>query len=233
MIDFYFWTTPNGYKVLMLLEEAGIAYRIKPINISQGEQFEPYFLEISPNNKIPAIVDHSPAPGEQPVSIFESGAIMLHLAEKTHSFLPKEITGRNDVLQWLFWQVGGVGPMFGQNLHFGQYAPDKIPYAVNRYTDETSRLFKVLDRQLDNRRYIVGDKYTIADMATYPWIFKHPVLGIDLDDYPNVKRWFDRVAQRSATIRAYDIGATINTTPTITEESKAILLGQSNLALAE
>ncbi len=233
MIDFYFWTTPNGYKVLMLLEETGISYRVLPVNISKGDQFKAGFLKISPNNKIPAIVDTSPAPGEHPISIFESGAIMLHLAEKTRTFLPEDLQGRNEVLQWLFWQVGGIGPMFGQNLHFGQYAQDKIPYAISRYTDETSRLFNVLDKQLNKSRYIVGNKYSIADMTTYPWIFKHPVLGIEIDDYLNVKRWFDDVAQRSATVSAYEIGATINTTPTITEESRAILLGQSNLALAE
>ncbi len=229
MIDFYFWTTPNGYKVLMLLEELSIAYQIIPVNISKGEQFKPSFLQISANNKIPAIIDHSPAPGTGPISLFESGAIMLHLAEKTGRFLPTDVQGRNDVLQWLFWQMAGIGPMFGQNLHFTQYAPNKIAYAIKRYADETSRLLAVLDEQLDDQKYIAGDDYSIADMASYPWVFKHPELDVKLDDYTNVKRWFDDVAQRRATVRAYEIGSAINTTPTITEESRSILLGQGSL----
>lgn len=226
MIDFYFWTTPNGYKVLMFLEETGIPYRIIPVNISKGEQFDPDFLKISPNNKIPAIIDHDPGAGDGPVSIFESGAILLFLAEKAGDFLPENLKDRNDVLQWLFWQVGGVGPMFGQALHFGQYAPEKLPYAIERYTNETSRLLAVLDKRLSDRKYMAGGEYTIADMATYPWIYKHPFLVVELDDYPHVRRWFDRVAARAATARAYEIGAEINTTPTVTEESRRYLMGQ-------
>ncbi len=226
MIDFYFWTTPNGYKTLLFLEETGIPYRIIPVNISKGAQFDPEFLQISPNNKIPAIVDRDPVAGEGPISIFESGAILLYLAEKTAKFLPKHPKGRNDVLQWLFWQVGGVGPMFGQNLHFGQYAPEKIPYAIKRYASETSRLLAVLDKHLSDRKYVAGDEYTIADMATYPWIYKHPSLDVKLDDYPNLERWFEQVAARAATVRAYEIGAGINTTPTVTEESRKYLMGQ-------
>ncbi len=172
MVDFYFWTTPNGYKVLMFLEETGIPSRIVPVNISKGDQFEPGFLKISPNNKMPAIVDHEPAEGRRPISIFESGAILLYLAEKTARFLPKDLKGRHDALQWLFWQVGGVGPMFGQNLHFGQYAPNTIPYAIERYTKETSRLLAVLNKHLASSKYIAGDEYTIADMSTYPWIIQ-------------------------------------------------------------
>jgi GST-like protein len=231
MIDFYFWTTPNGYKVLMFLEETGIPYRIVPVNISKGEQFDPEFLRISPNNKIPAIVDNSPGGLGGPISLFESGAILLYLAEKTGRFLPKDAPRRAEVLQWLFWQMGGLGPMLGQNLHFGQYAPEKIPYAINRYVNETRRLFKVLDEQLTGREFIVGD-YSIADMASYPWVFKHPYLQLEVEGFPNLKRWFKTVEERPAVARAYEIGASINTTPTVTEESKEILLGQNHRAVA-
>ncbi len=231
MIDFYFWTTPNGYKVLMFLEETGIPYQIVPVNISKGEQFEPEFLQISPNNKMPAIVDHSPAERDVPISLFESGAILQYLAEKTGQFLPKDIAGRAEVLQWLFWQMGGLGPMLGQNLHFGQYAPEKIPYAVDRYVNESKRLFKVMDKQLSNREFIAGD-YSIADMASYPWVFKHPYLQLQLDEFPNLKRWYHTIEQRPAVARAYEIGASINTTPTVTEESKEILLGQNHRSAA-
>ena len=231
MIDFYFWTTPNGYKVLTFLEETGIPYRIVPVNISKGEQFEPEFLRISPNNKMPAIVDHSPGEPGVPISIFESGAILLYLAEKTGRFLPKDVAGRAEVLQWLFWQMGGLGPMLGQNLHFGQYAPEKIPYAIDRYVNETSRLFKVLDKRLTDREFIAGE-YSIADIASYPWVFKHPYLQLRLEDFPNLQRWFKKIEQRPAVVRAYEIGASINTTPTVTEESRQILLGQNHRAVA-
>ncbi len=231
MIDFYFWTTPNGYKVLMFLEETGLPYRIVPLNISKGEQFEPEFLQISPNNKIPAIVDNSPAEPGVPISLFESGAILQYLAEKTGHFLPKDIAGRAEVSQWLFWQMGGLGPMLGQNLHFGQYALEKIPYAIDRYVNESARLFGVMDKQLTNREFIAGD-YSIADMAIYPWVFKHPYLQLQLDAFPNLARWYQKIEQRSAVARAYEIGASINTTPTVTEESKKILLGQSQQAAA-
>ena len=227
MIDLYFWTTPNGYKVLTFLEETGIPYRIVPVNISKGAQFEPEFLQISPNNKIPAIIDNSPGHPRVPIPLFESGAILLYLAEKTGRFLPKNVAGRNDVLQWLFWQMGGLGPMLGQNLHFGQYAPEKIPYAIDRYVNESKRLFEVMDRQLTNREFIAGD-YSIADMASYPWVFKHPYLQLQLDEFPNLTRWYQTIGQRPAVAHAYEIGANINTTPTVTEESKKILLGQSD-----
>lgn len=231
MIDFYFWTTPNGYKVLTFLEETGIPYRIVPVNISKGEQFEPGFLRISPNNKMPAIVDSSPGVPGVPISVFESGAILLYLAEKTGRFLPKDLAGRSEVFQWLFWQIGGLGPMLGQNLHFGQYAPEKLPYAIDRYVKETSRLFKVLDKRLTDREFIAGD-YSIADMATYPWVFKYPYLQLGLEDYPNLERWFESIEQRPAVARAYEIGASINATPTVTEESRKILLGQNHRAVA-
>ena len=231
MINFYFWTTPNGYKVLMFLEETGIPYRIIPVNISKGEQFDPEFLKVSPNNKMPAIVDDSPGEPALPISLFESGAILLYLAEKTGRFLPKTVAGRADVLQWLFWQMGGLGPMLGQNLHFGQYAPEKIPYAIDRYVNETGRLFKVLDKRLKDHEFIAGD-YSIADMASYPWVLKHPYLQLQLEDFPNLKRWYNTIDQRSAVARAYEIGASINTTPTVTEESRDILLGQNGRAVA-
>ena len=231
MIDFYFWTTPNGYKVLTFLEETGIPYRIEPVNISKGAQFEPEFLRISPNNKMPAIVDHSPNGLGGPISIFESGAILLYLAEKTEKFLPKDVAGRAEVLQWLFWQMGGLGPMLGQNLHFGQYAPEKIPYAIERYVNETSRLFKVLDKRLTDREFIAG-QYSIADIASYPWVFKRPYLQLELEDFPNLKRWFKTIESRSAVARAYEIGASINTIPTVTEESRAFLLGQNDQSVA-
>ena len=231
MIDLYFWTTPNGYKVLLFLEETGIPYRIVPVNISKGEQFEAGFLRISPNNKMPAIVDHNPGEAGEPVSLFESGAILLYLAEKTGRFVPRDVAGRSEVLQWLFWQMGGLGPMLGQNLHFGQYAPEKIPYAIDRYVNETSRLFKVLDNRLAERQFIAGE-YSIADMASYPWVLKYPYLQLGLGDFPNLERWFKTMEQRPAVARAYKIGASINTTPTVTEESRGILLGQDHRAPA-
>ena len=169
MIDLHYWTTPNGHKITVFLEEAGLPYRILPVNISKGEQFRPEFLRISPNNRIPAIIDDAPAGGGRPVSVFESGAILQYLAEKTGKFLPKDLHGRVEVMQWLFWQMGGLGPMAGQNHHFGQYAPDKIPYAIERYVNETNRLYSVLDKRLGDREFVAGD-YSIADMASYPWI---------------------------------------------------------------
>ena len=225
MIDFYFWTTPNGYKPLLFLEEAGVPHTIKPVNISKGEQFEPEFLEISPNNRIPAIVDRDPAEGEKPLAIFESGAILQYLAEKTGKFLPTSVTGRAEVMQWLFWQMGGVGPMFGQNLHFAAYATEKIPYAIERYANETNRLYGVLDGRLADRDFVAGD-YSIADIAIYPWVLRLEREQPRLGRFPNAKRWFDAVAARPATVRAYDKGKGINTQPTVTEESKKFLLGQ-------
>ena len=231
MIDLYFWTTPNGYKVLQFLEESGLSYRIIPVNISKGEQFEPEFLKISPNNKIPAIVDHDPIEGNEPITIFESGAILLYLAEKTGRFIPDDIKGRAEVLQWLFWQMGGLGPFAGQNLHFVHYAPEQLPYAINRYVNETARLFKVMDKQLADREYLAGE-YSIADMASYPWINIYPRLQQDFNDYPNLKRWYGQIKLRPTTISAYEKGIAINTIPTVTEESKKILLGQDAETLA-
>ena len=226
MIDLYFWTTPNGYKIPLFLEEAGVAYNIVPVDISKGEQFTPGFLKISPNNRIPAIVDHAPAGGGSPISLFESGAILLYLAEKTGKFVPTDPAGRAEVLQWLFWQMGGLGPMAGQNLHFSAYAPERIPYAIERYENETARLYGVLDERLAGREFVAGDTYSIADMAIYPWIATLERNQKRLDDFPNLKRWFDAIAARPATIRAYEKGKAINQAPTITEESKKLLFGQ-------
>jgi GST-like protein len=226
MIDLYFWTTPNGYKPLIFLEEAGLPYRIVPVNISKGEQFRPEFLEISPNNRIPAIVDHGPMDGGAPIPLFESGAILFHLAEKTGQFLPRDPAGRAEVMQWLFWQMGGLGPMLGQNLHFSAYAPEPIPYAIERYERETERLYRVLDARLADRPYIAGT-YSIADMASYPWIIRLEREQPRLARFPNLRRWVEAIGQRRAVIRAYQVGQSINTTPTVTEESKALLLGQA------
>jgi len=221
MIELYFWTTPNGYKPLLFLEEAGIDYEFRPVNISKGDQFEPGFLKISPNNRIPAIVDHDPKDAGAPLAQFESGAILQYLAEKTDKFIPTDARGRAEVLQWLNWQMGGIGPMFGQYLHFVDYAPEDLPYAKERYTREAERLLGVLDKQLKDREYVAG-AYSIADMAIYPWVRQRIER---FEGFVNVERWVRTVADRPATVRAYEKGAAINTVPTINKESKALLLG--------
>lgn len=227
MIDLYYWTTPNGHKITMFLEEAGLPYTLKPVNISKGEQFDPAFLQIAPNNRIPAIVDHAPADGGVPIPLFESGAILLYLADKTRQFIPQDLRGRQACLQWLFWQMGGLGPMAGQNHHFVQYAPEKIPYAIDRYVKETSRLYGVLNKQLsDGRAFIAGDDYTIADMACYPWIVPHERQRQDLASFPALAGWFARIRERPATARAYALAATVNQAPTVDEKARAILFGQ-------
>ena len=228
MIDLYYWTTPNGHKIAMFLEEAGAPYAIHPVNISKGDQFKPEFLAIAPNNRIPAIVDHAPNDGGAAIAMFESGAILVYLAEKLGQFLPADVRGRAHVLQWLFWQMGGLGPMAGQNHHFSQYAPEKIPYAIDRYVKETNRLYGVLNKQLAHHAFIAGDAYTIADMASYPWIVPWSRQGQNLDDFPNLRRWFDAIRARPATIRAYAKADAINTAPTVTEESRKHLFGQSS-----
>jgi GSH-dependent disulfide-bond oxidoreductase len=202
VIDLYYWTTPNGHKVTIFLEEAGLPYRIHPINIGKDEQFQPHFLKIAPNNRIPAIIDQQPAGGGEPLSVFESGAILLYLAEKTGSFIPTDPRARVAALEWLFWQMGGLGPMAGQNHHFNHAAPEKIPYAMNRYIKETARLYGVLDRRLAEREFVAG-AYSIADMACYPWIVPYERQSQNLDDFPNVKRWFEAIKARPAVIRAY------------------------------
>jgi GSH-dependent disulfide-bond oxidoreductase len=226
MIHLHYWTTPNGHKITIFLEEAGIPYKIVPVNISIGEQFKPGFLRLSPNNRIPAIVDDDPAEPGEPVSVFESGAILLYLAEKTGQFIPHDLRGRAEVLQWLFWQMGGLGPMAGQNHHFSQYAPQKIPYAIERYVKETNRLYAVLDKRLADREFVAG-AYSIADMASYPWIVPHERQGQKLEDFPNLKRWFETIRARPAVQRAYAIAKEINTQPTVAEISRSILFGQT------
>jgi GSH-dependent disulfide-bond oxidoreductase len=226
MIDLYYWTTPNGHKITIFLEETGLPYSIKPVNIGKGEQFKPEFLAISPNNRIPAIVDNDPAGGGKPISVFESGAILQYLAEKTGKFLPADLRGRTEVMQWLFWQMGGLGPMLGQNHHFRNYSNEKLTYAIERYVKETERLYGVLDERLADREFVASD-YSIADMACYPWIVLHERQGQDLDDFPNLKRWFDKIQRREAVQRAYAVAKNINPAPPgMTEEAKKILFGQ-------
>lgn len=210
MIDFYYWTTPNGHKISLFLEEAGLEYQIKPINIGQGDQFEPDFLAIAPNNRIPAIVDHAPTDQGTPIPLFESGAILEYLADKTGLFLPKTTRERYETLQWLHWQMGGLGPMAGQNHHFSQYANETIDYAINRYVNETARLYGVLDKRLADRTFVAGESYSIADMAIYPWIYSHKKQSQNLDDFPNLQRWFNNITARPATVRAYDLVEKIN-----------------------
>ncbi|MCT8349781.1 GSH-dependent disulfide bond oxidoreductase [Photorhabdus temperata] len=203
MIDLYYAPTPNGHKITLFLEEAGLPYNIYRIDIGAGDQFKPEFLAISPNNKIPAIVDQQPADGGKPVAIFESGAILTYLAEKTGKLLSKDVRERIQSLQWLFWQIGGFGPMLGQNHHFSHFAPEKVPYAINRYQEETKRLYKVLNTQLEKTSYLGGQEYSIADISTYPWVRAYERQNIDLSDYPAVKKWFDAISQRRATQIAY------------------------------
>ena len=231
MIELYYWATPNGHKITMFLEEAGLDYRIVPVDISAGDQFKPEFLAFSPNNRMPAIIDRSPADGGEPITVFESGAILVYLAEKIGQFLPSAVRDRKTVLEWLFWQMGGLGPMAGQNHHFSQYAPEKIPYAITRYVNETNRLYGVLNRHLKGRDF-VADTYSIADMACYPWIVMHDRQGQNLDDFPDLKRWFQAIAARPATARAYAVkGPWNDRASAVTEAGKKILFGQSAASL--
>jgi GST-like protein len=227
MIDLHYWTTPNGHKVTIFLEEARLPYRIVPVNISKGAQFAPEFLAISPNNRIPAIVDHAPKDGGVPISVFESGAILVYLAEKIGKYLPTGFRDRNRVMEWLFWQMAGLGPMAGQNHHFSQYAPEKIPYAIERYVKETNRLYGALNKQLAQHEFVAGRTYSIADIATYPWIVPHERQRQRLEDFPNLKRWFKAILARPAVVRAYARAKDINTEPTVSEDSKKILFGQT------
>jgi len=229
MIDLYYWTTPNGHKITIFLEEAGMPYRIIPVNIAAGDQFKPDYLKISPNNKIPAIVDTDPGDGGGELSVFESAAILVYLAEKSGKFLAKDLRGRVRTLEWLAWQVAGFGPMLGQNHHFSQYAPEKIPYAIERYRKESERLYGVLDDRLAEKPYLAGD-YSIADMATYPWAVPHQKQGIDLEDFPNVRRWLEQIGDRPAVKRAYARAEEFNTAPTVDEKSREILFGQGRRA---
>ena len=226
MIDLYYWTTPNGHKITLFLEEAGLPYRIVPVNIGRGDQFKPEFLRIAPNNRMPAIVDHAPADGRAPLSVFESGAILLYLADKTKQFIPLDLRGRNMVLQWLFWQMGGLGPMAGQNHHFVQYAPEQLPYAIERYVKETARLYGVLNKQLSDGREFIAGNYSIADMACFPWIVPYERQRQKLEDFPHLARWFERVGQRPATERAYALAREVNTAPVVDDAAKGVLFGQ-------
>lgn len=197
MIDLYYAPTPNGWKISIMLEELGLPYTVIPVDIRAGDQFKPEFLAISPNNRIPAIVDRAPADGDEPFSVFETGAILIYLADKTGRFLPQEIRARSRVIQWVMWQMAGLGPMMGQHGHFALYAAEKIPYAIQRYRDEVARLFHVLDVQLGKTgAHVAGDDYTIADMACFPWIMTHKAQGFTLDDYPNIKRWYASLRAR-------------------------------------
>jgi len=227
MIDVYSWATPNGHKVHIMLEECGLQlgrdWRVHPVNIGAGDQFKPEFLKISPNNKIPALVD-SEGPDGQPISLFESGAILLYLAAKTGKFLPKTDRQKFEVLQWLMFQMGGVGPMLGQTHHFRIYAPEKIEYAVNRYTNEARRLYGVMDRQLTTHRYIAGDEYTIADIAIFPWLRSWQNQGIDWADYPNLKKWFDGIAARPAVVRGVQVLAD-QRKPLVDDKAREMMFG--------
>ncbi len=204
MIDLYYWPTPNGWKISIALEEMGLDYRVIPVNIGKGEQFEPDFLAISPNNRMPAIIDQNPADGGASISVFETGAILIYLAEKTGKFMPADLRGRKEVIEWVMWQMAGLGPMLGQNGHFKFYAPEKIPYAQERYTTEVLRLFDVLNSRLEGRDYICGD-YSIADMACWPWILTYKRQEIDLSEFPNIRRWYDSLKTRPALRRGYEV----------------------------
>jgi len=226
MIDLYYWTTPNGHKVTIFLEETGLPYTLKPVNIGKGEQFDPAFLAVSPNNRIPAIVDRAPPDGGEPLALMESGAILLYLAGKTGRFYPNDLRGRAEVAQWLFWQMAGLGPMAGQAHHFLHYAPEPIPYAIDRYVRETGRLYGVLNKRLAGREFIAGD-YSIADMACYPWVLPERQRQ-NLDDFPHLKRWKEAIAARPAVRRAYELAKSVNPQPTppTSDEERRILFGQ-------
>ena len=227
MIDLYYWPTPNGWKISIALEEMGLEYRIVPVNIGRGEQFKPEFLAISPNNRMPAIVDHEPLGGGAPLSVFESGAILLYLGDKSGKFLPRDPRGRAAVTEWVMWQMGGLGPMLGQNHHFRMYAPEKIEYAIDRYTKEAHRLYSVLDRRLQGREYICDD-YSIADMASWPWIVLHERQGIVIGEFPNLLRWHEKMKTRPGVQRGFDAAKELRQSAAgPDEEAKKILFGQT------
>jgi len=223
MIEVYSWATPNGHKVHVMLEECGLAYRVHAVDIGAGEQFDPAFLAISPNNKIPAIVDPD-GPEGQPISLFESGAILLYLAGKTGKFLPEGVSAKYEVLQWLMFQMGGVGPMLGQAHHFRIYAPERIPYAIDRYTNEARRLYGVMDKRLARSKYLGGAEYSIADIAVFPWLRSWKNQGIDWNDYPNLKGWFDEIAGRPAVKRGVEVLAE-RRKPLTDDKARSILFG--------
>ena len=225
MITVYSWATPNGHKVHIMLEECGLPYRTVAVDIGAGDQFKPEFLAISPNNKIPALVDPD-GPGGKPISLFESGAILLYLAAKTDRFLPEDLTARYEVLQWLMFQMGGVGPMLGQAHHFRLYAPEKIAYAIDRYTNEARRLYGVMDKRIAKRRYMGGDEYSIADMAIFPWLRSWKNQGIDWNDYPNLKGWFDEIGARPAVVRGVEVLAA-QRKPLLDDKAREVMFGQT------
>lgn len=232
MIDLHFAATPNGWKITIMLEECGLPYAVKPVNIGAGEQFRSAFLAISPNNRIPAIVDHDPPGGGAPVSVFETGAILLYLAEKTGRFMPSDLRGRVKVTEWLMWQVAGLGPMLGQNGHFRLYAPERLPYAVDRYAREADRLYGVLDRQLANTgAYVAGADYSIADIACFPWIITHKAQGIDMAAFPHVARWFAAVRQRPAVKAGTAVGRMARPEE-ISADAKRVMMGITKDAAA-
>lgn len=223
MIDLHYWPTPNGHKITIFLEEAGLPYTVHRVDIGKGDQFKPDFLKIAPNNRMPAIVDHAPADGGAPIDLFESGAILQYLAEKTGKFMPRDVRGRFEVMKWLFWQMGGLGPMAGQNHHFVQYAPEKIPYAMDRYIKETGRLYGVLNKRLADREFMAGE-YSIADMASYPWTVSHENQKQNLDDFPHVKRWFNAIKARPAVVRAYELAPKVRAP--LTDDARKVLFDQ-------
>jgi len=229
MIDVYSWATPNGHKVHIMLEETGLPYRAHGVNIRAGDQFKPEFLKISPNNRIPAIVDHD-GPNGKPISLFESGAILIYLAGKTGKFLPLDLHARYAALQWLMWQMGGVGPMFGQANHFRAYAVEKIPYAIERYTNEANRLTNILDKRLGEARYLAGDDYSIADMAVFPWMRGADKRGINMAEYPHAKRWFDAINARPAVQCALQVLAAEYVNAPHDEKSRDIMFGKTQFA---
>jgi GST-like protein len=224
MIDLHYWPTPNGWKISIALEELELPYNMIPVNIGRGEQFKPEFLAISPNNRMPAIVDHDPPGGGAPLSIFESGAILTYLAEKTGKLSPTDLRGRYEVAQWVHWQMGGLGPMAGQAHHFRGYAPEKIPYAIDRYTNEVNRLYGVLNKRLADREFLAG-AYSIADIASYPWVVPHERQGQDLAEFPHLRRWFQALRERPAVQRGMAVGKDLSK-PVMDEEAKKILFGQ-------
>jgi GST-like protein len=227
MIDLHYWPTPNGWKTSIMLEECERPYKLMPVNIGKGEQFAPAFLAISPNNRIPAILDHAPVDAGAPVAVFESGAILVYLAEKTGRFMPRDLRGRNNVMQWLMWQVSGLGPMAGQNGHFLLYAPEKISYAMERYGKEVNRLYGVLDAQLGRTgAYVAGEAYSIADMAILPWIRTHKAQQIVLEDFPHLQQWYLQLLERPGVRRGLDVGKELRS-PAMTEEARKVLFGQT------
>jgi len=226
MIDLYYWPTPNGWKVSIMLEETGLPYTVRPVNIGRGEQFKPEFLAISPNNRMPAIVDHDPPGGGPPVAVFESGAILVYLAEKTGQFMPADLRGRYEVMQWVFWQMANLGPMAGQCNHFRAYAPEKIPYAIERYTNEVNRLYGVMDTRLGEREFLAGP-YSIADMAAWCWALLWEGQGQNIDDFPNLKRWLAAVRARPGVERGFAVGKELRQRADMDDQAKKVLFGQT------